>query len=64
MLTFKVHCSNYTTPNVGHKRCLNNVMNYDSIEKIFTLQNSLLFENTVYYKGTNGKFKKNSDVYS
>jgi len=60
------HCSNYSTHNCnfGHNRCLNNVMNYDNTEIFFTLQNSLLFKNTVYYKGTKGGFKKNSDVYS
>jgi hypothetical protein len=66
MQQFNVYCNNYSTPNCnfGHNRYLNNVMNYDNTEILFTLQNSLLFKNTVYYKETKSEFKKNSDVYS
>ena len=62
MLQLNMHClnlmriflatftSNYSMPNCnfGHNRCLNNVMNYANTEILVTLQNYLLFKNTVY----------------
>lgn len=53
-----IFSSNYATPNCnfGHNRCSNNIMNYDNTEIPVTLQNSLLFKDTVYKEGIKRDF--------